>query len=124
MVFVSDESGVAEVYVMSLERAGGKVQVSTKGGSFPRWRNPKEIVYVAPDQTLMSVGVAGSGDAFAAGVPAPLFKIKAAPGPGTPFDMVADGKRFIVNVRQPSRLPPSINVIVNWTELVKRSHRP
>jgi hypothetical protein len=37
---------------------------------------------------------------------------------------VADGKRFIVNVRQPSRLPPSINVIVNWTELVKRSHRP
>jgi eukaryotic-like serine/threonine-protein kinase len=124
MVFVSDESGVAEVYVMSLERAGGKVQVSTKGGSFPRWRNPKEIVYVAPDQTLMSVGVAGSGDAFAAGVPAPLFKINAAPGPGTPFDMVADGKRFIVNVRQPSRLPPSINVIVNWTELVKRSHRP
>jgi hypothetical protein len=32
--------------------------------------------------------------------------------PGSPFDVMADGKQFIVN----ARLPPSINVIVNWTE--------
>jgi dipeptidyl aminopeptidase/acylaminoacyl peptidase len=124
MVYVSDESGAAEVYVMSLESSGGKVQVSTKGGSIPRWRNPKEIVYFAPDQTLMSVAVTGAGAAFAAGVPVPLFKIEVPPDPGTSFDMTADGQRFIVNARQPSRMPPSLNVIVNWAELVQRSQRP
>jgi Tol biopolymer transport system component len=120
MVFVSDESGVSEVYVMSLDPGGGKVQVSKKGGSFPRWPNPKEIVYVAPDQTLMSVAVTGAGATFSASVPAPLFKITVGPGPGTPFDATADGKRFIVNARLPSRLPPSINVIVNWQEELKQ----
>jgi hypothetical protein len=60
------------VYVIFLEIDGGKVQVSTKGGSFPRWRNRREIVYVAPDQTLMTVAVTGAGAAFFAGVPAPL----------------------------------------------------
>jgi Tol biopolymer transport system component len=83
MVFASDESGVSEVYVMALEAGGGKVQVSTKGGSFPRWRNPKEIVYVAPNQTLMSVAVSGAGATFSAGVPAPLFKINVGSGPGS-----------------------------------------
>jgi hypothetical protein len=42
------------------------------------------------------------------------------PGPGTPFVATADGKRFIVNARLPSRLPPSINVIVNWQEELKQ----
>jgi hypothetical protein len=109
---------------MSLEPGGGKVQVSTKGGSFPRWRNPKEIVYLGPDQSLMSVAVTGTGATFSAGVPVRLFSIDANPGPGTPFDVTADGQRFIVNARLPSRLPPSLNVIVNWVELVRRSERP
>jgi hypothetical protein len=36
-----------------------------------------------------------------------------------PFDVTADGPRFIVNARLPSRLPPSLNVIVNWQSLVE-----
>src|SRR5215207_8463656 len=54
----------------------------TKGGSFPRWRNPKEIVYIAPDLTLMSVAVTGAGATFAAAVPAPLFKDRRRRRPG------------------------------------------
>jgi len=121
---VSDESGAPEVYVMSLEPGGGKVQVSTKGGGFPRWRNPKEIVYVAPDQTMMSVPVTGAGPAFSASLPVPLFKIDVPSGPGQPFDVTADGTRFIVAARVQSPLPPSINIIVNWTELVRRADQP
>jgi hypothetical protein len=36
--------------------------------------------------------------------------------------VTADGKRFIVNARLPSRLPPSINF--NWTEFVQRNQQP
>ena len=123
MTFTSDESGQAEVYVMSIEPGGGRVQVSTKGGSFPRWRKPDEIVYLATDQTLMSVPVTGAGGTFSAGLPVPLFKIDVPPGPGNPFDVTADGTRFIVGTRVRSPIP-SINIIVNWTALVDRAERP
>ena len=69
----------------------------------------------------MSVAVTGAAATCSASLPVPLFKINVAPGPGSPFDVTADGTRFIVDVRVPSRLPPSINVIVNWTELVHRT---
>jgi hypothetical protein len=124
VVFVSDESGAAEVYVKALEPGGGKVQVSTTGGAFTRWRNPREIVYLAPDQTLMSVVVNGAGTASTVGVPVPLFKANLSAGPGVPYDMTPDGTRFIVNTRLPSRLPPSITVIVNLTELLPRRPQP
>lgn len=55
----------------------GKAQVSTNGGSFPRWRHPQEIVYVGLDRMLMSVPVTGSGTTFRAGVPTPLFTMNA-----------------------------------------------
>jgi serine/threonine protein kinase/Tol biopolymer transport system component len=122
IVYVSNESGRAEVYVMSLQPGGGKVQVSTTGGTFPRWRHDgKEIVYVAPDETLMSVPVSGSGPSFRAGTAATLFKINIQPGAGTPFDLTADGKRFIVNAKLPSRIPPSLNLVVNWPSLLQKN---
>src|SRR5262249_11895330 len=121
MVYVSNESGHAEVYVMSLQPGGGKVQVSTNGGTFPRWRHDgKEIIYMVPDGTLMSVPVHGSGPSFRAGTPGVLFKINVQPGAGTPFDVTQDGKRFIVNAKITSRIPPSLNVVVNWPSLLQK----
>jgi hypothetical protein len=73
---------------------------------------------------LISVVVNGAGTAFTVGVPVPLFKTNLSAGPGVPYDMTSDGTRFIVNTRLPSRLPPSINVIVNWTELLPRRPQP
>ena len=40
----------------------------------------------------MSVAVTGAGAAFSAGVPVALFKINVGSGPGSPFDVTADGK--------------------------------
>ena len=119
IVYVSDESGRPDVYVMSLDQGGGKTQVSTNGGTFPRWRNPKEIVYLAPDQSLMSVAVTGSGSTFRAGAATRLFTMNAQAGPGSPFDVTADGQRYLVNARLPSRLQPSLNLIVNWQALLE-----
>jgi len=125
VVYVSDESGRPEVYVLSREGGGGKAQVSTGGGTFPRWRRDgREIVYLAPDQTLMSVPVTGAGAAFKAGTPAPLFKAPVQAGPGDPFDVSANGERFIVNVQVPSRLPPHLNVVVNWQDELLARARP
>jgi dipeptidyl aminopeptidase/acylaminoacyl peptidase len=125
VVYVSDESGRPEVYVLSRESGGGKAQVSTSGGTFPRWRRDgREIVYLSPDQMLMTVPISGSGAAFRAGKATPLFKVAVQPGAGTPFDVTASGERFIVNVRIPSRLPPHLNVIVNWQDELLARARP
>ena len=75
---------------------------------------------MAPDQTLMSVPVTGSGATFKAGTPKSLFKMPIQSGPGTPFDVSPDGQRFILNVKVPSRLPPYLNVVVNWPALLSK----
>ncbi len=118
IVYTSDESGQAEVYVMSLE-GGRKLQLSAGGGTFPRWRSGgREIFYLRADQTLMSVAVSGTGATFPASTPRPLFRIDVQPGFGTPYDVTADGQRFIVNTALSSQAQTSLNLIVNWPALI------
>jgi Protein kinase domain len=112
--------GQPEVYVLSRE-GGGKVPLSTGGGTFPRWRRDgRDILYLPPDQKLMSIAVSGSGRTFQAGATTSLFTMNVQPGAGTPFDVTADGQRFIVNAKIPSRFPPSLNVVVNWPALLPK----
>jgi hypothetical protein len=118
IAYVSDESGRPEVYVSSLEPGGGKTQVSAAGGSFPRWPNPNEIVYLAPGDLLTTVSVSGSGRTFRVTNTSLLFKINPVPGPGWPFDVTADGQRFVVNERIADR-QPLMNVIVDWQALLE-----
>ena len=116
IVYVSDESGQSEVYVMRLNESHAKSQLSTKGGTYPRWsRDGREIFYVAPDRMVMSVPVKGDGAGFQAGTATPLFRIDPPPGAmSVPYDVSADGQRFIVNTIVPSKLPPSLTVLINW----------
>ncbi len=122
LVYASNESGRPEVYVMSLDGSGGKTLISNAGGGFPRWRRDgREIVYLRPDQFLMSVPVSGAGPSFRAGAPVELFQVAPQPGPGSPFDVTADGMHFVVNSIVPSRVPPSLTLIVNWPSLVTQA---
>ena len=96
LAFISDESGRSEVYVVSFPEGRGKVQVSTNGGSAPKWtRGGKEIVYQAFDDRIMAVDVDTSGlpDRVAkATVPA------ARGGERLHWDLTADGERFLFSV--------------------------
>ena len=116
VAFVSNDAGRADVYVLSREGGGGKMQVSTNGGSFPRWRRDgREIVYLDLENVLVSVPVSGTGASFRAGNAVKLFAINPQPGPGVPFDMTADGTRFLVNAAPPTRRPWSFVLLANWT---------
>ena len=71
-MYTSDESGRFEVYVRSFPAGTGKRQISTGGGTQPRWsRDGKEIFYVEGD-TLMAVGVTTT-PSFSAGSPEVLL---------------------------------------------------
>jgi serine/threonine protein kinase/Tol biopolymer transport system component len=64
IAYTSNESGSAEVYVRRFPAAGGKWQISTRGGAQPRWRRDgKELFYLAPDGKLMAVAAFSSTSA-------------------------------------------------------------
>jgi hypothetical protein len=118
MAYVSDESGIQQVYAQSFPGLGGERQISTEGGTQPRWRRDgKELFYLAEDGTLMSIEVRG-GTGFKASDPRPLFKTRV---PRTDFpnfhsfyDVTADGQRFLVVSEPEVRTSPPITVVLDW----------
>ncbi|HLE68601.1 MAG TPA: hypothetical protein VJH87_02875, partial [Vicinamibacteria bacterium] len=107
-----------EVYVRPFPVTGGKWQVSTHGGSEPKWRpDGREIYYIAPDKSLMAVAIS-TGPGFESGVPKALFEARV-PGVTLPFPrtyVVAErGQRFLLNTIVERATSSPITVVLNWT---------
>jgi Tol biopolymer transport system component len=118
MAYTSDESGREQVYVQTVPPSGAKWQISTAGGSRPRWRRDgRELYYVAADQMVMAVPVK-PGSSFEAGAPQALFgPILARPGTiyQNYYQPTADGQRFMVNEPAGEESgPPPLTVVLNW----------
>ena len=117
VAYASDESGNWEIYVTTFPGAAGKWQVSSGGGTEPRWRGDgKEIFYIGPTGVLTAVPV-NAGTTFSTGTPTPLFQIHArAPISSTDvftYDVAKDGKRFLVNrYIKPDQIAP-LNIVLN-----------
>lgn len=121
LVYVSDESGDAEIYVAPYPSLEGKWRVSKDGGGWPRWRpDGKEIVFLAPDNTtLMASAVDGRGAAFVAAEPRVLFKAPFRPGSRFVYDVAMDG-RVLGATLSGSPVAASISVVVNWQAEFRR----
>jgi Tol biopolymer transport system component len=120
IAYASNESGRNEVYVAPFPGPGGKRQVSTAGGNYPRWRGDgNEIFYLAPDNKLMAAAVNGRGTSFEVGAVRPLFDTRQA-GVRYAYDVTADGQRFLVNTAVEEADAAPITVVVNWTAGMRR----
>ncbi len=115
LVYNSNASLRAEVYVQSLTDEGGKWQISTDGGRQARWsRGASEIVFLSPDDKLMAVDVK-LNPIFTASVPRLLFDPRLRQQPATQFVVAADGNRILVNraIQQNAVVP--LTIVQNWT---------
>jgi Tol biopolymer transport system component/predicted Ser/Thr protein kinase len=123
IAYASDESGRFEIYVTQFPQKRGRWQISTTGGSQPWWRGDgKELFYLGPEQTLMSVAVQ-PGDAFEAAAPTALFKANfpaVVPAYWANYLATADGQRFLVSELVPEAAASPINVVLNWTAGLKK----
>jgi eukaryotic-like serine/threonine-protein kinase len=119
IAYASDESGTSEVYVRAFPVPGGKWQISTAGGSSPRWRGDgRELFYAGNDDKMIAVPVS-SDAAFHAGSPVPLFS---SPNLSDEYyDVSSDGNRFIVGALSASQGSPPLDLIVNWTALLPKN---
>lgn len=126
MAYASDETGANEVYVRSFPSAGGKWQVSTKGGTLPHWRRDgKELFYGSADGKLMAVEVKADppsgrqGARFERGAPQALFEFRSETLTST-FAVTADGQRFLLNTMVDESGGAPLTVVVNWMAGLKR----
>jgi eukaryotic-like serine/threonine-protein kinase len=120
IAYSSDESGQPEIYVQAFPSRSGRRKVSISGGSDPRWRrNGKELFYVGADGKMMAVP-SKLGEECSFGTPVALFdaKISNPIRESTLYDVSADGQRFVL--KQPYDSPSQLNVIFNWTSLLKK----
>ncbi len=120
VAYLSDESGRHELYVREFPGGQGKLQVSVRGGGFPRWSATGDELFFVESDTLMAVSVKHV-PAFSAGLPHPLFtagKVGVGGSGGFAYDVTADGRRFVV-VRTLTRPERHAVVIENWLAKVR-----
>jgi serine/threonine-protein kinase len=125
LAYTSDESGRMEIFVKPYPGPGGKWQISTDGGTEPLWNhNGRELFYRNGDR-MMAVDIS-TQPGFAAGKPRQLFERHYLANPignARPnYDISADGQRFLMvkPVDQEEAARTQINVVLNWTEELKR----
>lgn len=119
IAYQSDESGRFEIYAAPFPGPGGKRQISTSGGTLPRWRaDGKELFYMTPDQRLMAAEVMIKGGEFETGGVHPLF------GPlptsnGFQYDVSADGQRILAITPSKTASAP-LTIVQNWPAGLKK----
>ncbi|MCW5977213.1 MAG: hypothetical protein KIT09_04010 [Bryobacteraceae bacterium] len=107
--------GRNEIYVREFPSGGGKLQISAKGGTAPRWRPDGQELFYVELARLMAVSVA-TRPVFSAGPPAPLFVRRSLAAMNSQYDVSADGQRLVVLDKPAGEPPLSLHVVHNWFE--------
>jgi Tol biopolymer transport system component len=119
LAYTSDESGANEIYVQPFPSSGSQWQVSSAGGTEPRWRaDGKELYYISASQKLMAVEVK-TGAGFDGGTPAELFQMPGRnAGETTGYAVSRDGRRFLLD-RVIEQTGAAITVVLDWQQRLK-----
>ena len=105
---------------LTVER-GAKWQASSNGGTAAKWRRDgKELFFVDSADNLMAVDVSASGNAVQLGVPHALFQLIGAQRQAGPFDVTADGKKFLVNSGKTKEANEPVTLVQNWPAELKK----
>jgi serine/threonine-protein kinase len=120
IAYVSDESGVNEVYVRAYPE-GGKRLISVGGGTEPVWApNSRELFY-RNQEWMMAVSLE-TEPSFEAGKPRPLFEAPFADSEAAypNFDITPNGQSFVMIQTKVESAATRLLVVSNWFEELKR----
>jgi hypothetical protein len=128
LAYESNDSGQFQIFVRPFPNVNtGLWQVSPAGGTQPLWaKKGHELFYFAPNGALMSVRVE-PGATWTASTPTKLIDgpyYRGDSGLFRTYDVSLDGTRFLMIKEgagsNQSPAPPSIVVVQNWFEELKR----
>jgi serine/threonine protein kinase len=117
VAYTSTESGREEVYVQSFPAGSGKWQISTQGGSSPKWRKDgQELFFLDPKGRIFAARVQTPG-VFTAGAPRLVAE---PPSILSDYDPFPDGGRFLIvsPVVDQAHLP--LHLIAHWPAGLKK----
>ncbi len=119
LAFESSQSGRPEVYVMrflgpasTADAPGPRWQVSTQGGSSPRWSGDgRALFFLALDErSIQRAAVRAVGDGFQSDAPSAFTDLAIMSVARSPFDVSADGRRVLLLERTVNRAAPLVVV--------------
>ena len=132
IAYLSNETGRQEVYVQPFAVGPPNAQDAASAASRPKWlisrgsvgmvrwrADSRELVFLGPDGTLMSVDVTG-GPVFKASAPRLLgqlprsFVVQAGTTPGAIADATRDLQRLLVAVPSEAGQRQELSVVLNW----------
>jgi Tol biopolymer transport system component/DNA-binding winged helix-turn-helix (wHTH) protein len=124
IAYSSDEAepGRFEVYVERFPTHGGKRQVTSTGGTAPRWRaDGRELYYYSLDGRLTALTVTDDGGILTTGTPTALFAFRPASTVTYASYVVADnGQSFLLSALVETAPEAALSVVQNWTVSIER----
>ncbi len=122
IAYQSDESGRDEIYVAAFPGPGSRHQISTGGGSYPRWRaDGNEIFYVGPNGRIIEAEVFRRLDGIELGGSQALPIPVVVNNNSYMYDISADGRRFLVATPRERRSSVPLTLIQSWTAVLKKT---
>jgi eukaryotic-like serine/threonine-protein kinase len=121
IAYTSNESGPPQVFVQAFPGPGSRIQISTAGGSEPRWApSGRELFYRNGDR-MMAVPIDYT-PTLRPGAPAALFEGQYTRiGWGSAnYDVTPDGRRFLMVKGEDQALPTQIRLVVNPVDELRR----
>ena len=121
LAYVSDESGQNEVYVRSVDPAGGRWQISSGGARATAWAPNSRRLYYRDQADGMWVADIADTPQFRATRPRLVFRL---PDMSASFDITADGNRFVTVKLERQPLPTQLHFVLNPLSATADASRP
>lgn len=119
IAYISDESGQFEIYVTSFPVPGRKWQISSGGGSDPRWTpDGRGIAYIG-NNTFHIVETETAGETFGVGRTTPLFESNTAIN----YDIAPGGDRLVLVEDADDGDVDPLTVVSGWVADLARKRR-
>lgn len=128
LAYVSNESGRDEVYVQPYPGPGGRLPVSTLGGTDVAWaRDGRRLYYIESGANLafkLMEATVTMQPALSIGTPHAILERRDRGGQALirGYDVTADGQRFLMvkTKERPPIKPTEMVLVQNWLEELKR----
>jgi Tol biopolymer transport system component len=117
LAYVSDESGQSEIFVQAMNDSDTRAQISSEGGTNPRWAPSSNELLFQSKNRVMSVKFSPGG-VLNPGKPILLFEDNRHWGG---YDVAVDGRMVVV--RDADNTGTQINVVLDWFEELKREQQ-
>jgi eukaryotic-like serine/threonine-protein kinase len=116
LAYASDESGQDEVFVVSMPDGRSRAQISTGGGTLPRWSRSGDEMFFISKGKILSVKFTRA-EVLSPNKPTLLFEDKLE---WSGYDVAPDGSFIVAREADAKKPATKFNVVLNWMSTLRK----